>query len=304
MTEGSARVDFRLGGDTADVYVAGLTVTEGGEEVRVDGGSGLEHFVSYRWNSRGCRSQEYPIPAAPGTFRILVLGDSHAMGHGVHAEDVFSAVMEADLRQRAAEARDPTRFEVVNCAVPGYSTREERLYYQARARAYRPDLVLLVMVADDDRRSADDLVPEVARPPARWEHLLSTAYLLRSILHEPPDPDFTEATAELKILRELTYADGSELALVVFTNGTGPAWNELWQGASAAAEALGVPILDLRDRLASGGSDDLRVHPIDGHSNEVAHRVAGEAIRVWAEREGLLPSPSASLNDTGHAGGS
>lgn len=303
VSEDSARVDLRLGGDTADVYVSDMTVTRAEDGARVDGGSGLEHYVSYRWNSRGCRAPEYPTPAAPGTFRILALGDSYTMGRGVHAEDIFTAVVERLLRRRAAEARDSTRFEVLGCGVSGFSTREERQYYEARADAYRPDLVLLVMVADDHGSSADDAGSEVARTPTRWEYLLGTGHLVQSILRYRPAPDVSASMEELERLHELVRSDGAELAVVLFAQRGGRASQRLGSSASATADALDVPILDLRDALASGGaSTDLTVHPLDGHPNEIAHRIAAETIADWMEREGLIPRPSSTL-DTGDTQG-
>lgn len=291
LSADSARVDLRLGGDTTSVFVSDIVVRRADDGVRVDGGSGLEHYVSYGWNSRGCRAPEYPIPPGPGTLRVMALGDSYTMGQGVHAEDVFTSVMERLLRGRIAESGGSQRVEVLGCGVSHFSTREESLYYEARASAYQPDLVLLVMVADDDRSTPGEERLGVVRPPARWEYLSATASLVRSVLTWRPKPTFSVSMAELARLHDRVRADGADLAVVVFTNGADPAWDRLSVSADATAQELGVPILNLRDALASEDPAALVVHPVDSHPNERAHRIAAEEIVDWLEREGLIGLP-------------
>lgn len=295
QADDNARVNFDLGGDTANVDIADLSLvpTSGGPAVGSRLGS--EYYVSYEWNSHGCRAPEYLIPPAPNAFRIIALGDSFAQGSGVHFEDVFTSVMERRLREEASRAHDPRLFEVFGCAVAGFSTREERLYYEKRVRAYQPDVVLVAMVWNDSRSFSNDVALGYVHTPAKWEFLVHTAYLVQEIRHTLPEPDFSDSMQELTVLNQQLREEGAKLGVVVFRNAGGEEWERLSEQADSAGKALGVPVLDLGDALLTGDyQKDLMVHPIDGHPNEIAHRIAAERILDWLEEEGLMEPPGSA----------
>jgi hypothetical protein len=283
----SVRVQMDLGGDTTDVQVSDVVLAR-----RVNGAPAVSGtgFVSYEWNSRGCRASEYPIPASPGSFRILALGDSYTAGVGVHGEDVFASVLERLLRERAAQMGDSTSYEFIGCGVSGFGTREERLYYEERARAYRPDLVLVVLVADDDRSFVEDERLGFVHTPAKWEYLFQAGYLVQSKRHARPEPDFTDAMDELATITGIAQGDGASLGIVVFRNGEDPAWQDLLSSAYTFAQDVDVPMVDLGPQLLADqlGSLDLFVRPSDRHPNEIAHRIAAERILDWIVEEGLI----------------
>src|SRR5215208_4627444 len=71
-------------------------------------------------NSQGLRDGEYGAQPAPGTLRVLTLGDSVTFGPGVAAEETFSKVLERRLR----EADTSRTYEVLNGGVVGYNTTQ------------------------------------------------------------------------------------------------------------------------------------------------------------------------------------
>jgi len=286
VSEDSARIQVDLGGDTADVFLSDVEM--GAVGVSPADSARLEYSVVYEWNSRGCRAGEYPIPPEPGTFRILALGDSYTAGVGVYGADLFTAVMEERLNARAGATGDGRRFEVINCGVSGFGTREQRLYYQQRAGAYQPDLVLVVMTANDDRSFGQDVELGYVHRRTKWEYLFDAAYAVQVLRHQRPEPDFTDAMLELAALDREVAEDGAELAVALFTNTSSPAWDLLTEHATSATAELDIPLLDLRDALSTVPAADLMVHPTDGHPNEIAHRLAAEAILEWLERGGML----------------
>src|SRR5262245_14206914 len=77
-------------------------------------------------NSRGLREEELPLAKPPGTCRVLVLGDSTALGFGVPVAARFSDQLELLLNRDHAG----TRFEVINAGVPGYSLYNSWIYFQ------------------------------------------------------------------------------------------------------------------------------------------------------------------------------
>ena len=84
------------------------------------------HFaVEYTINASGFRDQTRPVARRPGTYRILLYGDSQVFGWGIPQADRFSDVLE----------RRVTGLEVWNRAVPGYGLDQEVLSYERDAES-------------------------------------------------------------------------------------------------------------------------------------------------------------------------
>jgi len=75
--------------------------------------------VDVHINSHGLRDREYSVVKAPGTYRILMLGDSTTFGWGVQLEETIPKLLESRLN----EGRLPgiERFEVLNAGVGNYN---------------------------------------------------------------------------------------------------------------------------------------------------------------------------------------
>ncbi len=102
-------------------------------------GSG-EGASDVRLNARGLRGGEHAYEPAPGVRRIVVLGDSFAWGWGVGDGEVFTDVLD-DLLGPG--------IEVVNLAVPGYSTDQQLWTLEREGLRYHPDVVLLAFCTND-----------------------------------------------------------------------------------------------------------------------------------------------------------
>jgi lysophospholipase L1-like esterase len=102
-----------------------------------------EYTVDVRINSQGLRDPERSLEPAPGTFRVLALGDSFVEGYTV---DVTKTVTQR-LESRLQEAGCPA--EVINGGTAGYSTDQEYLFYRSDGARYRPSLVLLFFFWND-----------------------------------------------------------------------------------------------------------------------------------------------------------
>ena len=95
-------------------------------------------------NSRGLRAdREYPYEKPPGALRIVSLGDSFTAGYEVNGDEVFSSVLERELRNVGYDV------EVLNAGVSGYSNAEALLYLERELLKYNPDIVLLSFFAND-----------------------------------------------------------------------------------------------------------------------------------------------------------
>ncbi len=113
-------------------------------------------------NRLGYRDREHRLEKPPGTFRIVVLGDSVAAGWGVERrEDTLPARLERDLAERGR----PT--EVLNFAVTGYNTDQEVETLASRALPYAPDLVLVTYCLNDRRPPDPRIVAALEKAAAR-----------------------------------------------------------------------------------------------------------------------------------------
>jgi hypothetical protein len=104
-----------------------------------------EYDVFLEYNSRGIRGPERSYDKPPGTYRVVILGDSFIEGYSVPREDRVAEVLEGILTQR-----DPNRkYEVIALGTAGYSTDQELLWLEQEGLKYKPDLVVLMFYMND-----------------------------------------------------------------------------------------------------------------------------------------------------------
>ncbi|NMC64243.1 MAG: SGNH/GDSL hydrolase family protein [SAR324 cluster bacterium] len=99
-----------------------------------------------RTNSFGMRGPEYPLEKGIDTYRIVLLGDSFAFGWGVEENESFASVLEKNLNHIFM---GHPKIEVLNLAVPGYSTFQEVMLFMEKGLCFSPDAVLLYFVEND-----------------------------------------------------------------------------------------------------------------------------------------------------------
>jgi lysophospholipase L1-like esterase len=95
-------------------------------------------------NERGMRGPSFALERAPGTERILVLGDSVAFGFRLELEDTFGVRLEREL-----ERRTDASYEVLNAGVEGYNTQNELAWLRKRLSELQPDTIVLVFNLND-----------------------------------------------------------------------------------------------------------------------------------------------------------
>ncbi|TKB76745.1 MAG: hypothetical protein E8D45_05820, partial [Nitrospira sp.] len=191
-----------------------------------------EYRHGFSTNSQGFRgTREYAVVKPPGVFRIVALGDSTTLGHGVEDDETFSAVLERQL-----SASRPT--EVLNMGVSGFGTAEELIQLREVGLRYQPDLVVLGYWPNDPYnnvvsrlfrveggaavRESQDFVPAIAIRDRLYSipgysflcqhsHLVNfvrnrvSAYFVKSLAEEHRISFDVEETVSLKE-RELTGA--------------------------------------------------------------------------------------------------
>jgi len=107
-----------------------------------------------RVNNLGLRGPDTTVEKPPGTYRIVMLGDSFTMGKGVEDDQTFTALLGASLAPRVANCGGPA-VEVLNGGVDSYAPILAYIQLKRDIDPLRPDLVVLNL-------DVSDLVQEAA----------------------------------------------------------------------------------------------------------------------------------------------
>ncbi|GMW02673.1 MAG: hypothetical protein AMXMBFR84_38090 [Candidatus Hydrogenedentota bacterium] len=105
----------------------------------------------YTINADRCRGPLPNLRDAANKQRIVVLGDSYAMGMGVDDGDEFPAVMSQELG---------AGYEVINAANPGWGLPQQIRRYYEYGKRHSPGAVVLQFCANDPADGAADPVTE------------------------------------------------------------------------------------------------------------------------------------------------
>ncbi|MEN8007361.1 MAG: SGNH/GDSL hydrolase family protein [Candidatus Krumholzibacteriota bacterium] len=271
--------------------------------------------LAYHINNHGFRGPDYEKRKAPGTTRIIVLGDSFTFGEGVRLEHTFCSRLEEILNQRSGGVA-----EVLNFGTSTWGTDDEINYLEQAGLEFEPDLVVLVYVFNDaDYAGGLDLWEnfrsEYENRYLKHSYLASYMYATlkrrlygQQYIDELLDSAMQEQhkwTASMDYLlkgRHLAEAGGAKYAVVVF-----PFMYELDEQhpfrplqlmLSDYCARNGIVELDLLEAFMGEAYTDLWVHPSDQHPNERGHRIAAEAIAGFILENDLLP-PRTEARDLG-----
>lgn len=254
-----------------------------------------------------------PRERAPGSLRIVGLGDSVMFGWRVAESDGFLRRLERTLR-----ARLPGRVvEVINTAVPGYNTAMEVAAFEHKALALRPDIVLVDWVGNDadlpnlianERHVFDprrSFLYDLARRLLGWRTEWETGPLREAPLAGESyerDPDrvpvaYRDLVGEAGVVRALrrlaALAQRHGFRVAVCSHYGVPGF------LRAECAAQGWPLLDnshavhaaLRERgLAPTEyrASDLVIAPDDPHPSAAGHALYSDQLADFLERTGWL----------------
>ena len=251
-------------------------------------------------NSRGYRDEERTPAKPPGTRRLLSLGDSFAWGASVHFEDAYPQRLERGLRRRRGEA-----WEVVNLALPGLGTLDHAAQLAQEGIGYEPDAVVLGYVLNDaeDRATAearehawiqrvrDRHAPLAFSALARFVALRVSATVENAgrvgrfrALYEDSAPGWRDTREALRAMGRLCRERGVPLLVAIFPMFANPLdgrypFQQVHAKVAQAAAAAGARVVDLMEVYRGRRWELLVVNGYeDEHPNEIAHRLAADAI--------------------------
>jgi hypothetical protein len=267
-------------------------------------------------NAAGYRDLERQQPKPAGVRRVLCLGDSFTWGVGILFDDAWPQRVERALSRTRGE-----RWEAVNLAEPGMNAVEQVSRLESEGFAYQPDVVVLGWVLNDsededaaEARRARDWEEGERRPPALADRLAARSALfglVRTRIHATLEnrrritgyrsmyadgyAGWVKARQALVTLGGMCRARGVPFVVVIFPLFANPLdarypFAELHARVAQAAGEAGARVVDL---LPSYSKVDWRLLVVDGtadeHPNEIAHRIAAQAI-VRALQETVPPA--------------
>jgi hypothetical protein len=264
-------------------------------------------------NALGYRDTEHDPARRPGVRRALFIGDSFTFGGGVLLEDGFPKRVERRLERFRKEA-----WESVVMAKPGLNTVDEALIFERDGVAFHPDILVLGYVLNDaettdsaERRRASEWVEaEREKVTSWWSHsalirlgrdrLRSTVENRARIrnyqsLFTAGAPGFIESQKALVRIGELAKRENLPFIVAIFPLFANPLddaypFFEAHRQVAEAARVAGAQPLDLFPSYRNLDWTHLVVNgAADEHPNEIAHRIAAEAIAETIDR--LLPPP-------------
>lgn len=254
------------------------------------GTSGVYMGVPVVINAVGLRDRDFPAEKPPGDVRTVMLGDSLTFGWGVRAEDTPAKLLEVKLNEGQVAPHD----EVINTGVGNYNTAMEIAYFLDRGHTLKPDVVVLNYFINDAE-------PSPKRRTALWREYSYAYVFFASAIDKLSRQYFGKA--DWKTYYRDLYRDGApgwvvaqdaigRLAAYCRENGIrllivnypelhqlrDYPFPEVTAGVAAAAEANGVPFLDLRPSIADLEPASLWVSPTDAHPNRIANARFASAI--------------------------
>jgi GDSL-like lipase/acylhydrolase family protein len=262
--------------------------------------------VEFRYNTLFFRERELG-PKAAGVTRVVLLGDSFTEGQGVKEADTTARRLEALLRSSGDR-----HWEVLNCARRGADFPSLYKIFE-KVLPYEPDVVVHAMVLNDaerppefdgrrghlddwilDRRrllAGETSVPRsvvssrlaefVADRVQTWRIGRETTRWYLDLYAAPNAQGWARTQEAMRQMDHRLRERGGRLLVASW-----PLLVDLDTYPFAAADqtiarfctGAGIPRVDLREALSGRSAESLWVHPVDHHPNEIAHRLAAEAL--------------------------
>jgi lysophospholipase L1-like esterase len=246
-----------------------------------------------------------PTPRAEGVRRVVIFGDSFTEGQGVKEVDTLARVLERELN-----VAGPGRYEVRNCGRRGLDFPELLQPFETSLQ-YEPDLVVYALVLNDAARPPEfqarqtyvndwildrENLPD-EQPPNRGARSLVFDFARDRVTAWRVGRETTRWYLEMwsdanpgwprtqEYLRQMDAAARGHRArllvaswpLLVGLEAAYP-FEPAHRAVAGFCERAGIPELDLLPAFRGRRTAELWVHPVDRHPNEIAQRIAAEAL--------------------------
>jgi lysophospholipase L1-like esterase/tetratricopeptide (TPR) repeat protein len=250
-------------------------------------------FAGYEIDAHGYRTPEFADAKPVGCLRVVTLGDSTTFGLSVVEGQQWPAVLRRALEGLCQGA---VEVEVVNAAVSGYSTWQNRMQIERDLLPLRPDLVVWMVTGVNDNFRVEG--PDDAEQSSRQSSVLGRLGRLRVARllglgrygwrGVSPNAEDGSTTARLRVSPaqaedNLRAVDGrlpARLAVGLFPPApqfrTAADCSQLLGRLAAVASERGLPLADLRPTLAALASFPLYLDAV--HPNPLGHVLIARAV--------------------------
>jgi len=116
-----------------------------------------ESFYMGEVNELGYLGPAYPVEKPSNTIRIALIGDSFVEGFQVADKYHFRNILENELKRKIRNQN----IEVLNFGRSGLDFRKMYIYYELRAKEYKPDIVLIFLTESSFRTRDNNLGPDL-----------------------------------------------------------------------------------------------------------------------------------------------
>lgn len=287
-------------------YASKIKVSSDNEKVSHEHGSnrsGVFYGVEIQTNSDGFRDYEYPKKKAPGTYRIVMLGDSITLGWGVAFEDTFSKRIEKKLNEMAGD----TKFEVINTGIGNYNTFMELELLKSKGVKYDPDLIVLNYYIND---------AEIIHRISTFAYMVKRTFYvyaffwdkMSNLLVRFKDNNYSNFYSALydnsfagnkRMLQSLDELGGIakrnniDLMFAVypeFHNFKEYEFHYVTDSVRNSASKNGAYFLDLLPYFKDENPEAIWVSHEDAHPNARGHKIAANAITEYLIKSKLIPT--------------
>jgi len=261
--------------------------------------------AKFTTNAWGMRDKAYQKAKPPGTYRMVLLGQSVGQGSGVEDAQVYEAVTEARLNREKAGATirggaaPVQHWEILNFANGGFGPVRKVAKLDREGFDFSPDAVLYVSISDFEWLMVEllseqaDLPPEKRIPYPEIQALRKQAGVTNDmpkvVAERKLRPHLEEALTFLyRHTVESCRARGVRpLYAMLAQPEDNPALVPVMAKELALAKQAGFEVIDLRDVYAGQKNiEQFWVAKFDHHPNAQAHKMIAD--RLYANLVALL----------------
>jgi hypothetical protein len=256
-------------------------------------------------NGFGMRDREYTEAKPPNTYRIVLLGGSHDLGHGVKDDETYENLVEDRLNKKIPNPRY-SHYECLNMSVGNTGLIQRVLHLEEQGFQFEPDAVILSVGAADrqffSRHLSKTLSLGIRPPPGYGEVLEQVARKAR--IHDKMSEIMIERRLQpyIRDLYEWAFrrfarqcAERGIRPLVIYRpapvdfEGLEPAMrNDMVR----LAQAVGLDVIDLSSAFDSiTDRNTIIVAKWEQHTNALGHRLIADKLYEPLVRL-LFSSPS------------
>ncbi len=264
--------------------------------------------ASFSTNRLGYRTPDVEIPKPSDVYRIVVLGSSNTMGHGVNDDEMFVRLLENWLNE-SAPGEENRRVEVVNLAVSSDSPSQNIVRLQADVPSLEPDWIL------NDVTVLDYSLEELhLHSIVRNRKAIPFAYIRSILMNADVSPSDSAAEFNEKLrgttedLLDGAYqgwaaeaqAIGAPLTLIQLPRTDAEIENRnLKQMTRKLAGKYSLPMIDLSGVYRGRDISEYRLSPWDKHPSPLGHRLIFEGLRDALIHQGGGPGLPLGTEEAG-----